>query len=151
MVRFRKRGGHQWGTPGGIAGVVQNGQFQVWNGSSLATSAQNNLNTALNSSYGSSLCNDLAWAIGSAIAFLSTSQAEIYYDPGTNLVPLSFNSGNLPVPGYMQKIGSFGDANVFYGAPVGDFSSTLLPVQTPKPARPKPGHGGRRGGPMMVQ
>jgi RHS repeat-associated protein len=146
-----------WGTPGGgIASIVQaKNQFDVWRGNSLSDSAQANLDHALNSDFGSKECNDLAWAIGSAISFLSQTAVNLYYDPKTNLAPLSFNSGNLTIPSYMGKIGSFGDANVFYGAPVGDFSANLLPLPRPRPIRPTPPGGGgrrpgRRGGPMMV-
>lgn len=142
-----------WGTPGGgLASIVQApGQFAVWQGSSLTASAQNNLNAALNSDFDSRLCDDLAWAIGSAISFVSAPQVEIYYDPSTNLAPLAFNSGNLTVPRYMRRIGSFGDANVFYGAPVGDFSANLLPL--PRPVRPPkpPRRPGSPRNPFMVQ
>jgi RHS repeat-associated protein len=144
-----------WGSPGGgIDSVTQNGQFAVWNGSSLTTSAQNNLNAALSSAFDSKLCNDLAWAIGSAISFISSPTVNLYYDKSTGLAPLAFNSGNLTIPSYMQQIGSFGDANVFYGAPIGDFSANLIPLPRPRPIRPPtpPGRPGRpRGGPIQVQ
>jgi len=144
-----------WGSPGGgIDSVTQNGQFAVWNGSSLTTSAQNNLNGALSSAFDSKLCDDLAWAIGSAISFISAPTVNLYYDKATGLAPLAFNSANLTIPSYMGKIGSFGDANTFYGAPVGDFSANLIPLPRPRPVRPpkpprKPGR--PRGGPLMVQ
>jgi RHS repeat-associated protein len=141
-----------WGTPGGgLASIAQApGQFAVWQGSSLTASAQRNLNAALDSNFDSRLCDDLAWAIGSAISFVSSPQVEIYYDPSTNLAPLAFNSGNLFVPRYMRRIGSFGDANVFYGAPVVDFSANLLPLPRPSPPRlPKRPRPPRN--PFMVQ
>jgi len=56
------------------------------------------------------------WAVGSAIAFISSPTVNLYYDAKTNLAPLAFNLA-ICSPPYMQKIGSFGDANVFYGAP----------------------------------
>ena len=144
-----------WGTPGGIANIVQaKGQFDVWDGSSLKDSARANLDHALNSDFSSKECNDLAWAVGSAIAFISSPTVNLYYDAKTNLAPLAFNSGNLAVPPYMQKIGSFGDANVFYGAPVSEFSANLIPLPRPRPIRPPtpPGRPGRpRGGPIQVQ
>jgi len=144
-----------WGTTGGIANIVQAyRQFDVWSGSSLTDSAQSNLDHALNSKFDSKECNGLAWAIGSAIGFISSPTVNIYYDKATGLAPLAFNSGNLTIPSYMGKIGSFGDANVFYGAPVGEFSANLIPLPRPRPIRPpkpprKPGP--PRGGPRMVQ
>jgi hypothetical protein len=149
-----------WGSVGGgIASIVQAPyQFDVWNGSSLTVSAQNNVNHALNSLYGSRECDDLAYAIGSAIAIISSPTVNIYYDKHTNLAPLAFNSGNLIIPSYMQKIGSFGDKNVFYGAPVGEFSPNLIPMprpvgpRRPSPPRPspKPTPGRTRFGALMV-
>jgi RHS repeat-associated protein len=144
-----------WGSPGGgIDSVTQNGQFAVWDGSSLTTSAQNNWNGALGSAFNSRLCNDLAWAIGSAISFISSPTVNLYADLSTGLIPLAFNSGNFRVPGYMQEIGSLGDSNVFYGAPQGDFSANLMPLPRPRPVRPtkppsKPGRA--KGGPIQVQ
>jgi RHS repeat-associated protein len=140
-----------WGSPGGgIASIVQNGQFAVWNGSSLTSSAQNNLNAALNSTFDSKLCDDLAWAVGSAISFIASPTVNLYYDKKTGLAPLAFNSANLEIPSYMQKIGSFGDANVFYGAPIGDFSANLIPLPRPPSSPRRPGRP-RRGGRVAAQ
>jgi len=64
----------------------------------------------------------------------------IYYQTkadGTQLVPLTFGYGPyLSIPWYMQKIGSFGDANVFYGAPLSYFSAYAVPIVLP-PRPPK--------------
>ena len=62
-----------WGTPGdSISSIVKNpSQFAIYtrnaDGSvSLSASAQRNLDSALNSNWNSSGCEDLAWAIGEA-------------------------------------------------------------------------------------
>jgi hypothetical protein len=137
-----------WGSPGGIASIVQNGQFAVWQGSSLTDPAQKKLQAALDSDPSSKLCTDLGWAIGSAIAFLSSPTVNIW--AYNRLVPLAFNSGQLGVPGYMEKIGSFGDLNLFYGAPVGDFSPVLIPLP-PQLPRPRGHRHVAQGGPISVQ
>jgi hypothetical protein len=139
-----------WGTPGGIASIVQApGQFAVWNGDSLTTSAQNNLDAALDSAAGSKQCADLVNAIGSAITYAGAEGGVLYTDAATGLVPLAFNSNNTQVPKYMKRIGDLGDGNVFYGAPVSDFSQTIRPK---RPRRPPSHHTrSRAGGAILVQ
>ncbi len=144
-----------WGTPGGIANIVQApSQFVVWSGGSLTSSAQSNLNAVLNSSPDSKTCQDLQVAIGAAIEYASLPVTQVYTDIALNtgLVLLAFNSNPAknPVPSWMQEVGSFGDKNVFFGAPFSDFSQTLRPLPKP-PRRPHRPHSPRHGGAILVQ
>ena len=42
----------------------------------------------------------------------------------TRLLAFNSNPAKNPVPSWMQEVGSFGDKNVFFGAPFSDFSQT---------------------------
>jgi hypothetical protein len=139
-----------WGAPvDNLTSIVENpSQFAIYvnngnGGVSLSTSAQNNLNSALNSSADSSGCGDLAWALDLAFGMWgSRDNHGLWLLNG--LVPIDFNSlGHSTLP-YVQTAGSFGDANTFYGVPVGDVSETpIAPPRHPRPIRP-PGAPPRR-------
>ena len=138
-----------WGTPGdSIKSIVENpSQFAIYSSNgdgtySLTASAQKNLDKALGSAAGSSICNDLAFAITSAYSLWDErSENPLYYING--LVVTSFNSFNPPhsASSYEQKVGSFGDANTFYGVPLSYASDVPIrpsrrrPVQPPVPPK----------------
>jgi RHS repeat-associated protein len=138
-----------WGTPGGIASIVENpSQFAIYqtgaNGSvSLSSSAQNNLNNALISGVDSADCDELAFAIGLGFSMWGERNNGDPLYLINNLIVTSFNSFNPPHSSarYEKKVGSFGDANTFYGVPEGDVSETPLPVKPRKPPLRKRGPG----------
>jgi len=131
-----------WGSPGGgVASIVQApGQVAVYQpgSSSLTASAQNNLNSAINSVSGSSACYDLAYALTVAEGDWSErSENDLYTLNG--LVLTGFNSFNPPhaSDGFSQSAGNFGDANTFYGVPELYTSTTPL-APTNRGGRPSP-------------
>ena len=115
-------------------------QFAVWaSPGTLTASAQNNLNAAENSTFGSNACLALADAYYDAEAFLAAeNQHALYYENGLALT--SFNSFNPPHASstWEQPVGSFGSNNVFYGVPATqtEWVPGVYGMPLPQPPRP---------------
>ncbi len=134
-----------WGKPGdSISSIAENpSQFAIYQqsggGVSLTSASQNRLNTVLSSSWNSSGCNDLVFALGFGSDLWANRDAHTLYELN-NYVLTEFNSygGHS---NYTYEAANFGDANIFYGVPVSYVSGKpIRPMQSPK-VRPKPpGH-----------
>src|SRR5206468_6396288 len=100
----------------------------------LTSSAQTNLNAALNSNYGSNACNSLVQAIGTAAGFWSDrSRTGLWIDRRTGLIYTSFGLGPANRAWYESVIGSYGNGpgagNIFFGV------YDLPPIFRPVPGR----------------
>lgn len=127
-----------------INSIAENpGQFAVYqknpDGSiSLTPSAQRNLNSAANSAAVTSLCDDLAWALTEGYSMWGERNDgdPLYLYNG--LILTAFNSLGHAFTKYEQTVGSFGDANTFYGVPESYVSDTIPPpIRRPRPIRPR--------------
>lgn len=127
-----------------INSIAENpGQFAVYqknpDGSiSLTPSAQRNLNSAANSAAVTSLCDDLAWALTEGYSMWGERNDgdPLYLYNG--LILTAFNSLGHAFTTYEQTVGSFGDANTFYGVPESYVSDTIPPpIRRPRPIRPR--------------
>jgi RHS repeat-associated protein len=134
-----------WGTADGtIASIVfAPGQFAVWaSPDKLTGSAQQELNAALNSSYGSADCDSLVQAIGTAAGFMSVLNEHELDTSENGIIFTSFGSGGGANKSYYETtIGSYGSANVFYGVNASQVSTAPAapppsPRRPPRPRRP---------------
>jgi hypothetical protein len=134
-----------WGTPGdSITSIVENpSQFAIYTRGadgnvSLSKSAQDNLDSALNSKSNSSGCADLAWALTLAYGMWGerNNGNPLYLYNGLILTGFNSFSPAHPSAPYEQKAGTFGDANTFYGVPDGFVSVTRIATRPSRPRRP---------------
>ena len=151
-----------WGTPGdSLESIIKNpSQFAIYarqpDGTiALSASAQRNLDSALNSASGSSLCGDLAWAltVSNGMWGERNDRHPLYLLDDFVLTGFNSFSPAHASSSYESRVASFGDANVFYGAPETTFGTSVPPsspsrsrapgkIPIPSPPRPPKAPGG---------